>query len=178
MTMTIKSIVNFPILLGLGLAIVGCASTKVDTQTLTASAQAISDDDLAGMDCANLEEARLGLAEQISGATLKPNTVDYTDASQVGNAKDLKPMQKAASVGLTTVKSTIPGAGFIPLVTGSAFRNAARTSALGEANIKLARMEGVMLAKGCDVTVGEETASEEASVETDNAAEQDVDIES
>lgn len=157
------------------IALGACASkTTVQPKALAAAAEAIKDGDMATMECDALQDSRLGLAEQIAGATVKPRTVDFTDASQVSKAKDLKPPQTAASVALTAVKSTIPGAGFAPLVTGSAFRSAARNEAIGEANVKLARLEGVMLAKGCKAIVGEDEApEEEAAMEADAASEGD-----
>ena len=132
------------------LTLCACAGAKVDPKALTAAVDAAPLEALRDMDCDALGQARLGLGDLVAGATVKPTAVDYTDASQIANARSLSPAQTAASVGLTTVKSTIPGAGFVPLISGSAFRSAARAEAIGAANVQLGRLEGAMLAKGCD----------------------------
>ncbi|MBY0422117.1 MAG: hypothetical protein K2Q06_07425, partial [Parvularculaceae bacterium] len=64
-------------------------------------------------------------------------------------AKDLNPTGAALSVGMTAAKSIIPGAGFAPLLTGSAQREAKRADAIMRANLVMAKIDGVMIGKRC-----------------------------
>lgn len=116
------------------------------------------------MDCDALRDTKLGLGEQAAGAIVKPTAVDFTNPADLAKVKELNPGQTALSVAMTTAKSSVPGAGFAPLITGSARRQALRTTALNEADKTLAKLDGVMLAKACDaITSDDETPTVEAA---------------
>lgn len=157
--------------LAVALACAACAtSAKVDPKALKAASESVKTANLATMECPELREKRAGLAEKTASAVVKPKTVDFTSPTGLAKAKDLSPPGAAASVALTTVKSTIPGAGFLPLITGSARREAKRADAINDAKVTLAKLEGVMLAKGCPLDAGEAAAAaEDAAVEPASA---------
>ena len=136
------------------------ASPMVDPKALNSAAEAMKTADVAGMDCSELAENRDSLVEKTAQAVIKPKSVDLTSPTGIAKAKDLSPGGTAASVAVTAAKSTIPGAGFIPLITGSAKREMKRNEAINNARVTLARLEGAMLVKGCPIDGGESAAEE------------------
>jgi hypothetical protein len=132
------------------------AAPKVDPSALNAASEAVKTADVAGMNCPELAQNRNDLVEKTAQAVVKPKSVDLTSPTGIAKAKDLSPGGTAASVAVTAAKSTIPGAGFIPLVTGSARREAKRNDAINNAKVTLARLEGAMLVKGCPIDGGED----------------------
>jgi hypothetical protein len=149
-----------------------CASAKVDTKLLKAATETVKTANVATLECPALAEKRDDLMATTAGAVVKPKTVDLTSPTGIAKAKDLSAPGTAASVALTTVKSTIPGAGFLPLITGSARREAKRSEAINDARVTLAKLEGAMLVKGCPIDgEGDTAANAEAAVTTASAEE-------
>jgi hypothetical protein len=149
-----------------------CASKpKIDANALNAASEAAKTADVAAMECPELAEKRSDLVEKTAQAVVKPKSVDLTSPTGIAKAKDLSPGGTAASVAVTAAKSTIPGAGFIPLITGSAKREATRNEAINNAKVTLARLEGAMIVKGCPIDGGEPAASEEPAPEPEAADE-------
>lgn len=132
------------------LAATGCASTKVKPKELAATAKSLADaSGLRNMSCEDLAKARVDLADKVVKATIKPTAVDFTNPADLPKAKELNPPKTALSVAMTTLKSTIPGAGFAPLVSGSAFRSASRDEAIDGAKLVVSKLDGVLIGKGC-----------------------------
>ena len=128
----------------------GCASTKVKPKELAATAKSVADaSGLRDMSCEDLAKARVDLAKKVAEATVKPTAVDFTNPADIPKVKELNPPKAALSVAMTTLKSTIPGAGFAPLVTGSAFRSAYRDEAIDGAKQVVSKLDGVLIGKGC-----------------------------
>lgn len=131
-------------------ALGGCASTKVKPKELAATAKSLADvSGLRDMSCEDLAKARVDLAEKVAKATIKPTAVDFTNPADLPKVKELNPPKTALSVAMTALKSTIPGAGFAPLVSGSAFRSANRDEALDGAKLVVSKLDGVLIGKGC-----------------------------
>lgn len=128
----------------------GCTSTKVKPKELADTAKTLADaSGLRDMSCEDLAKARVDLAEKVVKATVKPTAVDFTNPADLPKVKELNPPKTALSVAMTTLKSTIPGAGFAPLISGSAFRSANRDEALDGAKLVVSKLDGVLIGKGC-----------------------------
>lgn len=128
----------------------GCASTKVKPKELAATAKSVADaSGLRDMSCEDLAKARVDLAQKVADATVKPTAVDFTNPSDLSKVKELNPQKTALSVAMTALKSTIPGAGFAPLISGSAFRSANRDEAIVSAKQIVSKLDGVLIGKGC-----------------------------
>lgn len=146
------------------LALAGCASTKVKPKDLADASAKAASQSLADMSCEDLDAARGALTEQALGAAVKPTAVDFTSASDLPKAKELNATGAALSVGMTAIKSIIPGAGFAPLITGSAQREAKRADAIMRANLVMAKIDGVMIGKRCPgADSGESAANDPAN---------------
>ena len=154
----------------------GCASTKVKPKELAATAKSLADvSGLRDMSCEDLSKARVQLADQVLKATVKPTAVDFTNPADIPKVKELNPAKTALSVAMTTVKSTIPGAGFAPLISGSAFRSANRDEAIDGAKLVVSKLDGVLIGKGCapveDATVADSKGADQPVAATPASAE-------
>jgi len=138
------------ILLGLAaFSITACTSLAdpQDVANLKASSEDLTSGKIVNESCTSLGERRASLTGMISAANVQPTSINYTNAAELPKAKDMSAGQHASSVAKTALSSTIPGAGLLPVLTGSAKKQAAQAEALQQGQSALAYIDGVMAAK-------------------------------
>ncbi len=141
------------LLLGLAaFSITACTSLAdpQDVANLKASSEDLISGKIVNESCTSLGERRASLSGMITATNVQPKSINYTNAAELPKAKDLSAGQHASSVAKTALSSTIPGAGLLPVLTGSAKKQAAQAEALQQGESALAYIDGVMAAKGCD----------------------------